>query len=199
MSTANSPWSGDTCLIDRTVPAPLQLLSMQSDFANRCVACYDRCRFASSMHPVHIEPAEPDDHEWCACLMASSEPWITLQRDLSACRQVIKRPSTELFIAWDRNSQKLGFILLAPYGLAGSPYIASIAVSPDAQGQTVGSQLMQFTEQHFHDRSHLFLLVSSFNSRAQHFYRRHGYEFIGELKDYIVAGHSELIFHKSLP
>ena len=150
------------------------------------------------MHPVHIDAAEPNEHEWCARLMATSEPWMTLQRDLDGCRQVLNRPGTELFTACDQKSRALGFILLAPYGLAGSPYIASIGVSPDARGQGVGSQLMQFTEQHFHDRSHLFLLVSSFNSRAQHFYREHGYELIGELKDYIVAGHSELIFHKRL-
>jgi [ribosomal protein S18]-alanine N-acetyltransferase len=150
------------------------------------------------MHPVHIEPAEANDYEWCARLMAASEPWITLQRDLDGCRRVLNRSGTELFIARDQNSRALGFILLAPYGLAGSPYIASIGVSPDARGQRVGSQLMQFTEQHFRDLSHLFLLVSSFNSRAQRFYRRHGYECIGELKDYIVAGHSELILHKRL-
>ena len=150
------------------------------------------------MHPVHIEPAEPKDQEWCAHLMASSEPWITLRRDLAGCRQVLSRPGAELFIARDQNSRPLGFILLAPYGLAGSPYIASIAVCPEAQGHNVGSQLMRFTDMHFRDRSHLFLLVSSFNSRAQQFYRRHGYEFVGELKDYIVDGYSELIFHKRL-
>jgi ribosomal protein S18 acetylase RimI-like enzyme len=58
---------------------------------------------------------------------------------------------------------------------------------------------MTFTEQRFRDRGHLFLLVSSFNPRAQQFYRHHGYESIGELKDYIVSGHSELIFYKRLP
>jgi ribosomal-protein-alanine N-acetyltransferase len=150
------------------------------------------------MLPVHIALADSADHEWCARLMASSEPWITLQRDLGGCHQVLSRPGTELFIARDENARPLGFILLAPHGLAGSPYIACIAVSPEAQGHSVGSQLMQFTEQHFRDRAHLFLLVSSFNPRAQRFYRRHGYESIGELKDYIVAGHSELIFHKRL-
>ncbi len=150
------------------------------------------------MHALQIEPAEPNDHDWCARLMASSEPWITLQRDLDGCRKVLSRPGTELFVARGQHSLNLGFILLAPHGLAGSPYIASIAVSPDTQGQSVGSQLMQFTERRFHDRSHLFLLVSSFNSRAQNFYRRHGYEQVGELKEYIVSGHSELIFHKRL-
>jgi [ribosomal protein S18]-alanine N-acetyltransferase len=150
------------------------------------------------MHPVQIEPAEPNDYDCCARLMASSEPWITLQRDLDGCRQVLNRPGTELFVARGQKSRTLGFILLAAHGLAGSPYIAAIAVSPDARGQSVGSQLMQFTEQRFHGRSHLFLLVSSFNFRAQNFYHRHGYEQVGELKDYIVRGHSELIFHKRL-
>jgi ribosomal protein S18 acetylase RimI-like enzyme len=58
---------------------------------------------------------------------------------------------------------------------------------------------MAFAAQRYRDRGHLFLLVSSFNGRAQQFYRRHGYEFIGELKDFLVPGHSELIFHKRLP
>jgi len=132
--------------------------------------------------------------------MASEEPWITLKRDLEGCRQVLQRPGTELFTARDASTnQLLGFILLAPYGLAGSPYIASIAVAPEAQGRGLGSQLMAFTEQRYRDRSHLFLLVSSFNPRAQQFYRRHGFAFVGELKDYIVAGHSEFIFQKRLP
>ena len=149
---------------------------------------------------VQIAPAAPEEHEWCARLMASAEPWITLKRDLEGCRQVLQRPGTELFAARDPSTnQLLGFILLAPYGLAGSPYIASIAVAPEAQGRGLGSQLMAFTEQRYRDRGHLFLLVSSFNPRAQQFYRRHGYEFVGELKDYIVPGYSELIFYKRLP
>jgi ribosomal-protein-alanine N-acetyltransferase len=148
--------------------------------------------------PIIIAAAAPEDSEWCACLMASTEPWITLRRDLPACHQALQRPGTELFVARDRDKEPAGFILLAPYGMAASPYIASIAVAAGARGQGVGSQLLRFAEQHFAGRGHLFLLVSSFNHRAQQLYRRHGYEFIGELKDYVVAGHSELIFHKGL-
>jgi len=130
--------------------------------------------------------------------MASIDPWITLRRDLQGCRAALARPGTELFLARDSSGNRLGFVLLAPYGFAASPYIASIGVAPGAQGQSVGSQLMAFAEQHFKGRSHLFLLVSSFNHRAQNFYRRHDYEYVGELKDYVVSGYSELIFHKRL-
>ena len=141
--------------------------------------------------------ASDDDYEWCASLMAASEPWITLRRDLEGCREALARPGTELFIA--RNQERpAGFILVAPVGLAGSPYIASIAVAAETRGQRIGSRLLHFAEEHFSAAGHLFLLVSSFNHRAQHLYRQRGYEEVGELKDYVVPGHSELILHKRL-
>jgi ribosomal protein S18 acetylase RimI-like enzyme len=149
--------------------------------------------------PVHIAPAERADYEWCADLMASNQPWITLQRGLDACHAIVIRPGSDLFMARDKNATSLGFILLASHGLAGSPYIASIAVASEARGRGVGAQLLSFAEEHYKDRGHLFLLVSSFNHRAQQFYRRHRFERVGELKDYIVTGHSEFIFHKRLP
>jgi len=161
--------------------------------------CYDRWSPPRFMTAIHIGPATESEREWCARLMASSQPWTTLRRDLEGCRAVLHRPGGELFIARDEKGQAQGFILLAPYGFAGSPYISAIAVVPEAQGRRVGSQLMAFAEQRFADRGHLFLLVSSFNLRAQHFYRQCGYQFVGELTNYIVAGHSELIFHKPLP
>lgn len=131
--------------------------------------------------------------------MASSEPWITLRRDEAACCAALSRPGTELFVAWKRESGlPAGFILLASYGLAGSPYIASVAVAADERGQGVGSQLLRFAERRFQGRGHLFLLVSSFNWHAQELYRRQGYEQVGELKDYCVAGHSEFLLHKAL-
>jgi ribosomal protein S18 acetylase RimI-like enzyme len=146
---------------------------------------------------MHIAPATTRDVEWCARLMAGSEPWITLQRDLSGCREALARPGTELFVAHE-NDQPLGFVLVAPYGMAASPYLASIAVARDARGRGVGSELLRFIERHFADRGHLFLLVSSFNDRARVLYERHGYAPVGELKDFIVDGASEIILHKRL-
>jgi ribosomal protein S18 acetylase RimI-like enzyme len=149
--------------------------------------------------PIDIAAAVPEDYDWCAGVMASSEPWTTLGRDLAACGAVLARPGADLFIARPAGQgHRAGFILLAPYGLGGSPYIATFAVAAEARGCGVGSQLLRFAEQHFDGRRHLFLLVSSFNQRAQQLYRRHGYDCVGELKDYVAAGHSELIFHKGI-
>jgi ribosomal protein S18 acetylase RimI-like enzyme len=131
--------------------------------------------------------------------MAASEPWISLKRDLDGCRVTLRRPGTELFVARDQSDHDaLGFILLAAYGFAASPYVACFAVSKDAQNRGIGSQLLAFAEDLYRERDHLFLLVSSFNHKAQQFYIRHGYKPVGDLQDYIVPGHSELIFHKQI-
>jgi ribosomal protein S18 acetylase RimI-like enzyme len=146
---------------------------------------------------IEIGCASPEEYEWCARVMAESEPWITLQRDLEGCRAAVTRPGTEVFVARNR-SQPVGFILIAPFGMAGSPYIASIAVAAHSRGHGIGSELLRFAEEMFAASGHIFLLVSSSNRGAEHLYRKHGYEFVGELKDYVVKGHSELILYKRL-
>ena len=95
--------------------------------------------------PVHIAAAVPEDVEWGARLMISTEPWITLKRDLEGAHATLTRPGTELFIARDEHGERLGFILLAAYGLASSPYIACFAVASEARSQTVVAQLLTFT------------------------------------------------------
>ena len=146
---------------------------------------------------IEIAPAVAYDYEWCAHVMIASEPWITLGRDLEACRATVLRPGAELFVARYR-LQPSGFILVVPYGLAGSPYIASIAVAAEMRGRGIGSELLRFAEARFSASGHIFLLVSSFNDRAQQFYSRLGYEGVGQIKDYVVLGQSEIILHKRL-
>lgn len=148
---------------------------------------------------INEASAASGDHEWCAQLMASSDPWITLGRDLTGCRATLARPGTELFLARQPDLQRLGFMMVAPYGLAGSPYIALLAVAEGSRGQGVGSQLLAFAEARFAERRRpIFLLASSFNPRAQNLYRRVGYYQVGELQDYVIPGASELIFRKDL-
>lgn len=147
---------------------------------------------------MQIVPAREADYEWAAGVMAKSEPWITLKRDLDQCRAALRRPGTELFIGRE-GEDPLGFVLVAARGLAGSPYLASIAVDPAARGRGIGSALLDFVEARYRgSHRHLFLLVSSFNRDARRLYERRGYRQVGEIPDYIVAGHSEYIMHKRL-
>lgn len=146
---------------------------------------------------ISIVPGSEADHPWCAQLMTSTEPWITLGRDRSMCEAALRRPASELFIA-KREHQKLGFILLTANGLAGSPYIASVAVDEGTRGQGVGTKLLMFAEQRYPEARNIFLCVSDFNERARMLYERRGYRQVGVFEDHVIEGHSELLMRKRL-
>lgn len=145
-----------------------------------------------------IGPATEAEREWAARLMASSEPWLTLGRDLAQCRVACQRPGYLLFVARFAD-EPCAFALLHPRGVAGSPYLASFAVAPPWRGHGIGARLLDHSEQHFAPTArHFFLCVSSFNTRARAFYERQGYRQVGELPDYVIDGASEFLMCKRL-
>jgi [ribosomal protein S18]-alanine N-acetyltransferase len=147
---------------------------------------------------LRIGPSRGAEREWAAALMAASEPWIRLGRGLESCREACRRPGQELLVARD-GAGPCGFVLVHPLGVAGSPYVASIAVAAERRGEGIGQRLLGFVEDRFRPEArHIFLCVSSFNVRARRFYEREGYEAVGEFTDYVVDGASEILMHKWL-
>jgi [ribosomal protein S18]-alanine N-acetyltransferase len=145
-----------------------------------------------------IKPATEAEHEWAASLMTGTDPWIRLGTTWEQCLNACRHAEHLVFIAHD-DDQPLGLIILHPHGVAGSPYIKSICVSEKARSRGVGASLVEFAENFFRkDSKHLFLCVSSFNTRAKLFYERMDYHQVGEFKDYIIPGESELLMHKTL-
>jgi len=143
-----------------------------------------------------ITPASDEERDWAAKLMTGSEPWLTLGITLEQCMKSCHDPEYLLYVA-QVNGVPAGMILLHRRGVAGSPYVKSIAVAEAFRSHGVGEELMQFSENLFrNDAKHIFLCVSSFNKRAQIFYERHGYSVVGEFKDYIIKGASEILMHK---
>jgi [ribosomal protein S18]-alanine N-acetyltransferase len=160
--------------------------------------------------PLDVVAASDEDRRWAAALMARSDPWITLGRGFDRCLQVCCDPEYLVFIARRRHPQpdsraavedvdRYGVIVVQRRGVAGSPYVASLAVAAEVRGRGVGSCLLSFAEDQVRgEAAHLFLCVSSFNAPARAFYERHGYEVAAELKEYVIAGASELLMHKRL-
>ena len=141
--------------------------------------------------------ASPDEARKCAEMMCATDPWITLGRTYDQCLTVVENPDQEVYLAVD-GDQILGFIILVMRG-AFTGYIRSICVDSLARGRGVGSDLVRFVEQRvFRETPNVFLCVSSFNPRARALYERLGYELIGELKNYIVDGASELLMRKTI-
>ena len=76
---------------------------------------------------------------------------------------------------------------------------ADVFVHPSARGRGLGTALIAFAERRIlREVPNVFLCVSSFNTRARTLYLRLGYEVVGELRDYIVRGHSEWLLRKSV-
>jgi len=150
------------------------------------------------MDTVTVRGARGDDYAWAAALISSSDPWVTLRRDFDSCLRACTAPSDVLEIA-DMGGERCGLVLVRPAGVAGAPYIVSIAVAATHRSQGVGAALLAHVEQVYRSRSrHLFLCVSSFNPRARHFYERYGFKVIGTLQDFIIEGADEILMHKPL-
>jgi len=145
-----------------------------------------------------IEPLQNDDDaRACAAMMCSTDPWLTLRRSFDECLRTITDPIGETYVARQDGAVR-GFIIVVMRG-AFVGYIRSICVAADARGSGVGSGLMAFAEERvFGELKNVFLCVSSFNPRARALYERLGYEAVGELKDYVIAGASEIIMRKSI-
>ena len=150
------------------------------------------------MERIEIHPADEKEKIMAAHLLAGSEPWITLRISLDQCIKNCNNPGFQVYMAYS-DKQPAGVIIIDPRGVAGSPYIKSVAVYPEFRNKGIGAALLSFTEDLFRGTSkYLFLCVSSFNLRAQKFYEKHGYKVVGELKDYVIEGASEILIHKRL-
>ena len=139
----------------------------------------------------------PEEAQACARMMANSEPWITLRFEYEFCLQRLAESSREVYVAVVQEAVA-GFVILN----LGGPfkgYVQTIGVMPQWRGQGVGGKLMAFAEERiFRECPNVFLCVSSFNVEAQNFYTKLGFQWVGELKDYVVKGHSEYLMRKTV-
>ncbi|HSC36335.1 MAG TPA: GNAT family N-acetyltransferase [Chitinophagaceae bacterium] len=133
----------------------------------------------------------------CAEMMCASDPWKTLQRDSKACREALRGDYKEVYVII-RGDELLGFAVLQMVG-AFKGYIQSICIAPDVRGQGLGSTLLKYCEERiFEECPNVFICVSSFNTDAARLYYRAGYQKAGELTDFLVPGHSEILLRKSI-
>lgn len=128
--------------------------------------------------------------------MAGSEPWLTLRRGYGEARNFLQDPARERFVA-HRQGRLAGLLVLNLQG-AFVGYLQTLCVAPEARNQGLGSALVAFAEQRiYREHANVFLCVSSFNPGARRLYERLGYQLVGELTDYLVPGHSELLLRKT--
>jgi len=136
------------------------------------------------------------ESEQCARMMVHEEPWVRFGSSYEASLRRMQDTSKEIYVA-AFDAQVVGFVIINMQG-AFIGYIQAVCVTAEQRGRGIGTKLIEWAEARiFRDSPNVFICVSSFNQNAQRLYERLGYLGIGELKDYIVKGHSELLLRKS--
>ena len=148
--------------------------------------------------PVSIEKtSDTEDLQWCAELMSTNEPWITLQRNYEHSITLLEDPLSEVYVLRE-GEQRQGFIMIKLKG-AFIGYIQTIVISEAARGKGLGEAVIKYAEELiFKVSPNVFICASSFNNGALNLYQRMGYEVIGEIRDYIIKGHNEVLMRKTI-
>ena len=138
----------------------------------------------------------------CAEIMATSDPWVTLGRTFDESCRILRDPAREVYVALEGAREAgtprvAGFTILVMQG-AFVGYIQSVAVQERWRGKGLGTALIAFAERRIlREQPNVFICASSFNPGARRLYERLGYEVVGELKDFVVRGHSEFLLRKT--
>ncbi len=144
-----------------------------------------------------LDKSKLSEVEECAKLMSASEPWVTLKRTFSDVIGIIEDDTSEVHLVKAQN-RMIGFAIIKMRG-AFAGYVQSVVIDPRYRGKGIGARFIVYLEQRiFSEQPNVFICVSSFNHEAKRLYERLGYETIGELKDYIVSGHSEILMRKTI-
>jgi ribosomal protein S18 acetylase RimI-like enzyme len=105
----------------------------------------------------------------------------------------------ESLVVAERTDRLLGLAWFLPTGMLGTAaYLRTLAVVPDAQGEGIGSRLLETFESKSRGAGGCFLLVSDFNVAALAFYQRRGYHEVGKLDGFVIPGVTELLLWKSV-
>ena len=147
---------------------------------------------------VRIEPTtNPNDFVVCAKIMVSTVPWTVMGMDYVQCLQAFEGPNKEVFILKNETAI-IGFVIIQTQGTF-KGYIQTIAVDRACRGAGYGTKLLKYCEARILQYSpNIFICVSSFNDDALRLYRKLGFELIGELKDFVKIGFTELLLRKTV-
>lgn len=146
---------------------------------------------------VRVEPVEQiEDIAWCAGVMSSNEPWVSLRRDYAACLAVLQNVEKERYLV-RADGERAGLLILDMHGpFAG--YIQTICLAASARNRGIGSHVIAWAEKRiFAEYPNVFMCVSSFNTNALRLYERRDYEVVGTLQRFIVDEHDELLLRKT--
>jgi [ribosomal protein S18]-alanine N-acetyltransferase len=138
----------------------------------------------------------PQDFAACAAIMYKTDPWITLGMNYDDCLKAFDGAYKEVFVL-KKDNETAGFVILQTQG-SFKGYIQTLAINEAGRGMGYGTLILKFCEEHILKYSpNIFICVSSFNEGAIHLYTKFGFELVGELKNFVKEGFTELLLRKT--
>jgi ribosomal-protein-alanine N-acetyltransferase len=149
---------------------------------------------------MKIFPMSANHIPACAEIVSQSEPWKRLGDSFDFSQVLSFDPRIGAAHVLMADKEVVGFVVFSPYPVfARGGYLRAIGVAPSKRRQGFGKMLVCFAERSTVRFSpNLYLCVSSFNRKAQAFYKNLGYRRIGIIPDLLIRGASEYIYWKRL-
>ena len=147
--------------------------------------------------PVIELTQSPDDFAVCARMMSATDPWITLSLGYDDCLKAFDGAFKEVFLL-KKDKEIIGFVIMQTQGTF-KGYIQTICIDTAYRGAGYGTRILQFCQDRILRYSpNIFICVSTFNHGAIQLYTKFGFEPIGELKDFVKKGFTELLMRKTI-
>lgn len=148
---------------------------------------------------LSLEPVDASIAPKLAQAIAAIDPWRTLGIEAARLGDSLLASDDHLH-RWVicRDGAHAGAVMIRSPWLFG-PYLALLAVLPGHQGAGVGAAVLDWMELEARGTAtNIWACVSGFNTRAQQFYEKHGFERMAVLDDLVRPGFAEVLIRKRL-
>ena len=145
-----------------------------------------------------IRAMHPDDRETVVQLLSDSDPWKTLGYGTDDWNRIFCPTPRERDCYVALLDERVAGVAIVKQKFLLGDYLELLGVAGWARQRGVGGHLLSYVEKLVFERTkNLFACVSDFNESARTFYKKHGYQEIGPMPNFLIPGSAEILLRKS--
>jgi len=146
---------------------------------------------------LSLLPIRPQSVREICGMLCSMDPWLTMNYRPEALEFYFLRADPALSRYSIMVSENLAGVLSLRYPWLFGPFIELVALFDGFRGKGIGGRIVDWVCLH-HGAANVWVTVSAFNSGAQKFYGKMGFERTAMLEDLIKPGWNEILLRKKL-
>lgn len=147
-----------------------------------------------------LQPITAAEAPLLAWRIAAIDPWLTLGISAERLTRALLDPDLHICMRALRcEDVGLTGVVGVRHPWLYGPYLSMLAIFPEHHGHGHGAAVLDWLAREAEGVSrNVWVCASTFNQRAIGFYRRHGFEPVGEIPELVADGFSELLMRKRL-